>query len=1067
MSSAGQIVGGIIGAVVGFFTAGPGGAVQGAMYGAGVGIAVGGAIDPPKGPDLVGPRLDDLSQQTSTYGVNIPRVYGAIATRGNVFWLEGGALKERKKKKDVGGKGGSSSTTTTYSYSATFAIGLADTLGRAPVVGIRRIWLRGKLWYDAGSDDLETIVVSNQRAAGFVFYTGSDTQMPDPRMQADIGALNCPAYRGLAYIVFHDLPLEDFSNTLAAVDAKVEIVSASTASGFEVIASYPVSGPARQYGMSALCMDDDGVVVFKNQSPYSFSGFTDVFRVLHTGQEAKLGTIAPANNGIHIDGWSDLPVLVTSSGGVVTVQGQDGLVIAQAPVPGVSGSQQHAYYQRDGDRHVLHSTASGAGVYAMRDGAAVEVFSTPASYPYGILHDIFPAEGGGWFGVTQSRVVVAYDSAWALLWQVDISASMSSLTNSPGGNDAIVREMPDGSVFVWQSSHGYAIVTSSGYSWHSTVSLSSGYEMHGGQHLIGRDVLVLADAYNNTVKYVRLTAAAEDAVPLSSIVSAEIAQSAVIDSSDVDVSGLYASVRGYRVSSVAAIRAAIEPLRAAWPFDVIQSGYKIRAVPRGGASVATIYETDLDARQTGAATSPALRRQREMDTQLPARVSVKYLDHGREYDVGEQAHDHLSTDAVHVQTLDLQIVLTDTEAAGVAQQLSDMYWLERYETQITIGPEHGALEPGDVVTLSMPAGSIDLRLVQIDALPDGRLQCQCRDSRPAVYSPNATGAAGSDGGATISIDGPSLYYPLDIPVLRDSENTTGFAVAMAGYTSAWPGGLLLRSADSGQTWDVLQAFVGSVPMGYCGNTLSSTRFDLIDRSSSMSVKLVAGEIYSVSIDAMLAGANLFAYGIDGRWEIIAVQTAVDGGGGNYTLTNILRGLAGTEWAAGLHATGDVLIKLDDADVAWISADSASIGQSRMYRGVTIGRDISTDSTREFTYRAENLKPLSPVYLNGNRHPSSGDWSLSWTRRGRVDARWRDLVDVPVGESSEAYEIEIYAGSSYATIKRTLASTAPTVSYTSAQQVADFGANQSTLYVRIYQMSATVGRGRPLQTSITR
>ena len=38
---------------------------------------------------------------------------------------------------------------------------------------------------------------------------------------------------------------------------------------------------------------------------------------------------------------------------------------------------------------------------------------------------------------------------------------------------------------------------------------------------------------------------------------------------------------------------------------------------------------------------------------------------------------------------------------------------------------------------------------------------------------------------------------------------------------------------------------------------------------------------------------------------------------------------------------------------------------------------------------------------------------------------------------------------------------------SAQQVADFGSNQATLYVKVYQLSANVGRGNPLTTSITR
>lgn len=80
MSSAGQIVGTLVGGIVGAFI--PGGYI---MLGAAIGGAIGGAIDPPKGPKIEGPRLSDLSQQTASFGVALPRIYGSCAVHGNVF----------------------------------------------------------------------------------------------------------------------------------------------------------------------------------------------------------------------------------------------------------------------------------------------------------------------------------------------------------------------------------------------------------------------------------------------------------------------------------------------------------------------------------------------------------------------------------------------------------------------------------------------------------------------------------------------------------------------------------------------------------------------------------------------------------------------------------------------------------------------------------------------------------------------------------------------------------------------------------------------------------------------
>src|SRR5574337_667570 len=144
-----------------------------------------------------------------------------------------------------------------------------------------------------------------------------------------------------------------------------------------------------------------------------------------------------------------------------------------------------------------------------------------------------------------------------------------------------------------------------------------------------------------------------------------------------------------------------------------------------------------------------------------------------------------------------------------------------------------------------------------------------------------------------------------------------------------------------------------------------------------------------------------------------------------------------------------------------------IKKTNMHRPVTVDADFDEVLDEAFTYSGVNLKPLSPADLNGNRHPTTNDWTLTWLRRARINIEWRDYVDVAMDEASEAYEVEIWT-SGYTTLKRTLTGlTSATATYSSANQVADFGSNQATLYLKIYQLSASVGRGYPLTTSITR
>ena len=67
-----------------------------------------------KGQNIEGPRLEDLSVQTSTYVAPMPLVYGTMRISGNVIWST--SIKETKSER-VGGKGGKKSTQTTR-YSA-------------------------------------------------------------------------------------------------------------------------------------------------------------------------------------------------------------------------------------------------------------------------------------------------------------------------------------------------------------------------------------------------------------------------------------------------------------------------------------------------------------------------------------------------------------------------------------------------------------------------------------------------------------------------------------------------------------------------------------------------------------------------------------------------------------------------------------------------------------------------------------------------------------------------------------------------------------------------------------
>lgn len=163
--------------------------------------------------NIEGPRIDDLSVQTSTYGAPIPLVYGTMRLSGNVIWST--PLKEtRTVTRSSGGKGGGKkSSQTTYSYSASFAVGLCV----GPVATVRRIWADTKVIYDATASNTQ----STEKYPGMIaFHRGGEDEEPDAASEMHLGAGNVPAFRGMCYLVFDNMQLKDFANRIPNISAQ-------------------------------------------------------------------------------------------------------------------------------------------------------------------------------------------------------------------------------------------------------------------------------------------------------------------------------------------------------------------------------------------------------------------------------------------------------------------------------------------------------------------------------------------------------------------------------------------------------------------------------------------------------------------------------------------------------------------------------------------------------------------------------------------------------------------------------------------------------------------------------
>lgn len=183
---------------VGTAIGGPVGGAIGAMIGQQVDAAIFGA------PSRQGSRLKELAVQTSSYGTQVPAVFGAMRVAGTVIWSTD-LIEDRIKS------GGSKSRPATVNYS--YRVSLAIALSSRPISRIGRIWADGNLIRGV-SGDLKTETL-------FRYHNGHANQDLDPLLASAEAAGQCPAYRGLAYAVFEDLQLAEFGNRIPSLTFEV------------------------------------------------------------------------------------------------------------------------------------------------------------------------------------------------------------------------------------------------------------------------------------------------------------------------------------------------------------------------------------------------------------------------------------------------------------------------------------------------------------------------------------------------------------------------------------------------------------------------------------------------------------------------------------------------------------------------------------------------------------------------------------------------------------------------------------------------------------------------------
>ena len=529
---------------------------------------------------------------------------------------------------------------------------------------------------------------------------------------------------------------------------------------------------------------------------------------------------------------------------------------------------------------------------------------------------------------------------------------------------------------------------------------------------------------------------------LSSVVR-EICLSAGL--SDIDVSGLHGTVRGYRLGEVDTARAALQPLMLAHGFDAVERDGVVRFVMRGrGAPMvvparALVVAGDLPG---------VVEAVRGSAADVPDRVRIGYVAGEADYEarVGEATHPGAPVRVVSAS--DVEMALTPAEARGVAERWLTEARVARDGARLSLPPSFSGVGAGDVIALEgrrgrwrvdrvEDAGARILEAVRVEPDAYRPVDAPEEPARPLAFAAPVPVAAAF----------------LDLPLLTGDE--VEHAPHVAAAAAPWPGPVAVHASATDAGYRRVALLRRPAVIGRTLSALPRAGAGAWDRGPALRVELVRGALASAGPAAVLAGANAAAIGdgSPGGWEVVQFASARPVAPRVWDLTMRLRGQAGTDAVVPeTWPEGSTFVLLDGAPEQ-VEMPRRARGLERHHRIGPASEPLGHASHvhRVSAFEGIGLRPYAPAHLRVRRQ--GGDLLVTWVRRTRIDGDGWGAGDVPLGEAREAYRVEVRAGGR---VVREQTVEAPRWTYAAAARAAD-GIAGGTV-VAVAQVSDRFGPG---------
>lgn len=543
----------------------------------------------------------------------------------------------------------------------------------------------------------------------------------------------------------------------------------------------------------------------------------------------------------------------------------------------------------------------------------------------------------------------------------------------------------------------------------------------------------------------------------------------------IDTSRMTMALGGYAIRGPQSLSTILSPVMVAYNIVAREYDGRFEFYTRDDLPTYALDSDLLGASVDFASTANPLSFDTSRADTVPNEVTVNFADPENNYLTGTERAVIESAGESTIETVDLTVTMAREDAARIAKRLlwSAQVASTKYRLALPIS-EWGNVTESMLLTVTVNEVERSLLVQRVDRQEDGMLAVTAVEENQALYATidgeslaSTESLLGGRGTGTqfLSFGTPPLEaIVLDVAPLRDEHANKVVLYVGAGIpddSSGW-GGAALFESDDDVTFRQVATINAPTAHGYTPDSLSTWTGSggAWDRTSSITVRMEAGELENCTDDECLAGLNRLRIGR----EIVGFTTATSTGTENeYTVTNLLRGLRNTERTVHLDG-GEPVIVLGDGGLTPYVVNSSAIGAGRYFRVIHSGQTIDDAESVQIAVEGNSARPFSPDHLAAARD-ASNNVTLSWVQRTRSIARLFSGQRVPSFEPTEQYVVEVYADNTFASVVREISVDESDALYTAAQQTADGLTPGDPINVRVYQVGSVVKRGNYTEATL--